>query len=150
MSDSQKKTKKVKTRKVKTKKVLTAFQKKKRRRKIINTLLITMIICVILGASAAVSMAYTIINGSSVVLDVEDFKSPDSTLIYDRHGNLIGTVGVENRINVTYDKLPQVLVDAFVSIEDSRFFEHNGFDIPRFTKAFLENIKSMSFGIHKS
>ena len=141
MSDSQKK----KVKKVKTKKVLTTFQKKKRRRKILNGLLISCIVLGILCCSAGVTMIYSMIKGSSVVLNVEDFKSPESTLIYDRHGELIGTVGVENRINVTYDKLPQVVVDAFVSIEDSRFFEHNGFDIPRFTKAFLENIKSMSF-----
>lgn len=141
MSDSQKK----KVKKVKTKKVLTTFQKKKRRRKILNGLVISCIVLGILCCSAGVTMIYSMIKGSSIVLNVEDFKSPESTLIYDRHGELIGTVGVENRINVTYDKLPQVVVDAFVSIEDSRFFEHNGFDIPRFTKAFLENIKSMSF-----
>ena len=32
-----------------------------------------------------------------------------------------------------YD-LPQVLVDAIVAAEDSRFFEHNGFDLPRIVK----------------
>ena len=46
------------------------------------------------------------------------------------------------RKNVTYDDLPQVLVDAIVAAEDSRFFEHNGFDLPRIVKAALSNLKA--------
>ena len=45
--------------------------------------------------------------------------------------------------NIEYDQLPQVVVDAFLSIEDSRFFVHNGFDFPRFVKAMYENVKSL-------
>ena len=42
-----------------------------------------------------------------------------------------------------------MLINAFVAIEDSRFFEHNGFDLPRFTKAIIENIITFitAFGI---
>ena len=50
------------------------------------------------------------------------------------------------RENIEYDEMPNVLIDAFLSIEDSRFFEHFGFDIPRFTKAIIANLQSGSFG----
>lgn len=79
-------------------------------------------------------------------LSIADFYSGDSSIIYDSQGNVITELGLYLRENVTYDQLPQSLIDAFVSIEDSRFFEHNGFDIPRFFKAFLSNIKTRSFG----
>lgn len=42
--------------------------------------------------------------------------------------------------NVSYDDLPEVLIDAVVSAEDSRFFEHDGFDLPRIVKAFMGNL----------
>lgn len=43
----------------------------------------------------------------------------------------------QNRLWVDYDKIPQYMKDAVVAIEDKRFFEHNGVDWKRFTKAFI-------------
>ena len=43
--------------------------------------------------------------------------------------------GDENRIWVSIDKAPQTLIDAFVAIEDERFFEHEGVDWKRTTAA---------------
>ncbi len=44
--------------------------------------------------------------------------------------------GIENRIWVSYDKMPKSLIDAFVSIEDQRFYEHSGVDWKRTFSAF--------------
>ncbi len=71
-------------------------------------------------------------------LNVSDLLSEESSKIYDGDGNLITEIGTYYRENIKYDQCPTSLIDAFLSIEDSRFFEHNGFDIPRFTKAALE------------
>ncbi len=71
-------------------------------------------------------------------LDVNDLLSEESSKIYDTNGDLITEIGTYYRENISYDECPTSLIDAFLSIEDSRFFEHNGFDIPRFTKAALE------------
>lgn len=68
------------------------------------------------------------------------FASEQTSKILDASGNVIDDLAYKYRENVTYEDLPQSLIDAFVAIEDSRFFEHNGFDIPRFTKAAMENV----------
>lgn len=78
-------------------------------------------------------------------LNPDDFTAAQSSKIYDAQGNVIANIGLQIRENITYEDLPQNVIDAFVAIEDSRFFEHNGFDIPRFIKAIFENIKTMSF-----
>ncbi len=61
----------------------------------------------------------------------------ESTIIYYADGTEMTRYGAEDRILVTYDDLPQVLVDAIVATEDSRFFQHTGLDVARFAKAFI-------------
>ncbi|MCI6272771.1 MAG: transglycosylase domain-containing protein [Erysipelotrichaceae bacterium] len=78
-------------------------------------------------------------------LEMSNLVSKESSKIYDKDNNLIADVGVQIRTNIKYNQLPESLVDAFVSIEDSRFFEHPGFDVARFAKAMIENIKAMRF-----
>ena len=73
-------------------------------------------------------------------LNSDDFFSQESTLIYDREGNQIADIGTQLRENVTYDQFPEALVDAFLSIEDSRYFKHNGFDIPRFAASTVNTL----------
>lgn len=73
-------------------------------------------------------------------LDLDDFETNQSTLIYDKDGNEIADVGSQLRENITYNDVPEALVDAFLSIEDSRYFKHNGFDIPRFIKSCMDTV----------
>lgn len=121
-------------------------QEKKLHRRIIWGNILTVI--VVLGLTACVAggvMIFTMVKSTAVTLDVSDFQSKENTIIYDRSGDIIANIGAENRVNVTYDRLPQVLVDAFVAVEDSRFFEHNGFDLPRFVRSALVNLQTGSF-----
>lgn len=75
-------------------------------------------------------------------LNVNDFVGEESSNIYDADGNLMIELGTYYRENVSYDQFPESLIDAFLSIEDSRFFQHNGFDVPRFAAAAISNLKN--------
>jgi penicillin-binding protein 1A len=105
--------------------------------------LIVMVMTMVIAAWGVNHVTTVIANAPK--LDPADFESKDSTKIYDRDGVLIADIGFQIRENITYEMLPQTTIDAFLAIEDSRFFEHNGFDIPRFIKAIFENLKTMSF-----
>lgn len=60
-----------------------------------------------------------------------------STFVYDLEGNQTAKLVSQNsnRIPVTHDMIPQDLADAFVAIEDERFYEHNGIDIKGIIRA---------------
>ncbi len=73
-------------------------------------------------------------------IKINDFIGEESSRIYDGEGNLLTEIGTYYRENIKYDKCPESLIDAFLSIEDSRYFEHNGFDIPRFSKSAIETL----------
>lgn len=71
----------------------------------------------------------------------EDLENPDSNLATEIIANdgvtIIGKYAIENRTPVNYDDLPQHLVDALVSTEDVRFYDHSGIDFRRTTTAML-------------
>ena len=75
-------------------------------------------------------------------LDLEAIGAQAQTsFIYDSEGNLITEFsGTENRIYVEIDEIPENLINAVISVEDARFFEHHGIDIKRQIGAIINNV----------
>lgn len=65
-----------------------------------------------------------------------------SSKIYDSKNELIADLGAERRVNAQSSEVPIELVNAIVSIEDHRFFNHRGIDSIRIAGAFLRNLTS--------
>ncbi len=65
-----------------------------------------------------------------------------SSKIYDSKNELIADLGAERRVNAQSNEIPTDLVNAIVSIEDHRFFNHRGIDSIRIMGAFLRNLRS--------
>lgn len=124
------KNKKIKTRKKQTKKYTTIY--------------VFFIIVYLIMLSFIGFCAYIFI--SSPKFDIEQLYKEESTNIYDTDFNLIATIGTEKRQLVTYEDLPEVLIDAIIATEDSRFYMHNGFDAPRFLKASLGQLRGQDAG----
>lgn len=75
-------------------------------------------------------------------LDEELLDLPFASEFLDKDGNVFGDMGAENRVKIEYEDLPDVLIDALIATEDSRFFEHPGIDIKRIFGAVVGNIKN--------
>lgn len=105
-------------------------KKKSILRRILTVLLSFAIFCVF---AATAFLVYIVASTGN--FDPEALKNQDQTIIYDKDGGIIAKLGDEKRESVTYDQLPQVLVDAIIATEDSRFYQHNGVDMARFLKA---------------
>jgi len=82
---------------------------------------------------------------SAPELNMEDV-APDGyrSVVLDDQGNeILDLVGAEaNRVYVTVDELPLHLQQAFVAIEDERFYEHHGIDMAGIARALVSNVKS--------
>ena len=113
------------------------FDKKKKKkwfRILINSLAIFILLCAIAGIGGIVwFFNYVITNAPEFNEDA--LSMSQSTKIYDANGVQIAELGTQKREIIKYNDLNDVLVDALVATEDSRFFQHNGFDAPRFLVA---------------
>lgn len=112
------------------------YQKKTKSGRFKNVILSFIMIVGILFVTCVLAFGLYIIF-TAPDFDSQKLYNKEATVLYDRNGIELTRYGKENRVLVTYNDLPQVFVDALVATEDSRFFQHNGFDAARFTKASL-------------
>jgi penicillin-binding protein 2D len=54
---------------------------------------------------------------------------PQSSLVFARDGSLMGEIGRESRTSVSIRTLPKYVGQAFVAVEDHRFYQHDGVDL---------------------
>jgi penicillin-binding protein 1A len=62
--------------------------------------------------------------------------------VYSENDEVVGKFLMENRIPISYEKIPKPLVNAFISAEDAEFFQHKGIDIKGITRAMLKNLRA--------
>ena len=97
----------------------------------------------LLGAVVGIAKAFV---DTAPTLDLAALDAQDKTsFIYDSQGNLITDYkGTEDRIMVSIDEIPEMLQNAFIAVEDARFYEHNGVDVKRIVGALVANFTSGS------
>ncbi|NWK70564.1 PBP1A family penicillin-binding protein [Bacillus paramycoides] len=114
-------------------------EKPKKKGSFFKKFLIGCLLLGIVGLVAGVSAFFVMVKDAPK-LDKSKLVNPLSTKFLDKDGNFFYEYGAEKRTHVTYDQIPKVVENAFLATEDSRFYEHNGIDFKRTTKAVMENV----------
>ena len=117
-----------------------AIRKKKIKKIIITVIIIIIVIlAIILGISAY--------NWKQITTDM--FLNENSVIV-DSDGNVIAELGSERKkIKIENEEMPENLKNAYVSIEDERYYKHHGVDIKRTGSAIINyviHIGNSSFG----
>ncbi len=115
--------------------------KKKLGKKILLGFLIFFLLCIIAGIAFFIFIAVT-----AGKFDPDKLYSKEASTLLDSDGEVFAKLGTQMRQKIDYEDMSEELVNAIVATEDSRFFEHNGFDLPRFMKASFGQLLGQNAG----
>ena len=111
--------------------------------KYIKRILLSIISLCLLGIITAGIYYHVATNG--IVLNPARLSISENTLtLLDKDKNLISLGAEANRQAVSSDDIPWHTKQAFIDVEDRRFYKHHGFDQKGIARALLHNLKSRS------
>ncbi|WP_339233209.1 PBP1A family penicillin-binding protein [Oceanobacillus sp. FSL W7-1281] len=85
-----------------------------------------------------------LILGGKMIANEEDLQLDLTTTIRTEDGEVIRTLYNENREYVSTDHIPDHVLEAFVAVEDRRFYEHQGIDLQSISRAVYRDILARS------
>ncbi|MGI8314500.1 PBP1A family penicillin-binding protein [Halobacillus mangrovi] len=85
----------------------------------------------------------TIVFGGRFVVDQRDLVLDEMTTVETKDGEVIERIYTKNRKIVPIDQIPEHVRNAFIAIEDSRFYDHSGVDFKSIARAVYKDIIAM-------
>lgn len=104
-------------------------------------------ICLILGVAFLFGCVKGMLNNAPEISNVVISPSGYYSTLLDVNENEMQTLVMEgsNRQDISYDEMPQNLIDAFIDIEDERFWKHNGIDAKGIIRAVFVGLNTGKF-----
>ncbi len=109
--------------------------------------IVLFIFVIIVGTFSGLGFVKGLIDSSPDISQINVVPTGYTTTIFDKEGRPIETlIGAQaNRVYVSLSELPEYVKYAFVSIEDERFYEHQGIDVKGIFRAAFIGLKSRDF-----
>lgn len=76
---------------------------------------------------------------------IEDYYPYEASELYSYDNELLTEFYIEKRISIPHHMIPQHVKNAFIAVEDKRFYNHCGIDFIRIIGALIQDIKAMKF-----
>lgn len=118
-------------------------QKTKKKRRVRWFLACLLFFLILIPCSCVVGIYLYFSHDLPHLASVEDYQPKIVTKVFSDEGEIIAEFFVERRYLIPLEKMPTHLIQAFISAEDARFFEHQGIDILSIIRALIKNIESM-------
>jgi len=83
--------------------------------------------------------------GCPTIEALRDYRPPEASRVYAADGSLIADLSPQRRIVVDLDRVPSVVEDGFIAVEDRRFRQHGGVDLRGVARALWRDLTSLSF-----
>lgn len=99
-----------------------------RKRKLLSFLLKLFAVFVVLGSVFFILVFLGILGPVPSSYQLKQISTPVASEVYSADGKILGRYYVENRSNVSFEKISPNVINALIATEDARFYEHRGID----------------------
>lgn len=114
----------------------------KRHRKVLSVVIFIML-SVLTGVGGA--FIYWNLTDLPAVAGLEHYEPAESSKVFSEDGKLLGEFFTEQRTFISIKKVPDHVKNAFIAIEDERFYQHHGVDLIGISRAVVADVKARSF-----
>lgn len=97
---------------------------------------------IMVSVLSAVFVYQTIKASLPQIISVQDYKPLLVSPVYDRNGKKIGEFARERRTLVPFERIPQVVIQAFLAAEDDQFYRHKGINYMAILRAAMANLRA--------
>lgn len=105
-------------------------------------IIIGLIVLAAVGVGGALILVSTFSADLPRMITVNDYHPLLVSEVFDRNGEKVGEFFNEKRMLLSYDQIPEKVVQAFVAAEDNTFFEHHGLNYMAMLRAFVANLRA--------
>ena len=88
-----------------------------------------------LGIGSAWGTWRNVCSDCPSIAQIQTFEPQQASKLYSHDGRLLAELGIERRTPVSINALPEYVSQAFVAVEDKRFYNHRGIDPRGFARA---------------
>ena len=106
-----------------------------RGKKIVGRIVFGFFLLASIGMGAILGLLFVYMSDLPQVSELENYRPDVISEVYADDGQIIGSFAIERRVIVDYRRIPQVLQDAIISVEDQNFEKHIGVDFRRIISA---------------
>lgn len=96
-----------------------------------------LLLVLVVGLPVVLAGAFAV---AVILTPLPESNLPEATLIMDSAGQVIAQLSLQNRVQIPVSDMPQYLLDAVVSVEDDRFYQHRGLDPVGIGRALVRNL----------
>ncbi|HEU5050727.1 MAG TPA: transglycosylase domain-containing protein, partial [Gemmatimonadales bacterium] len=101
---------------------------------------IALLVLVVFAASYGATCGF---SGCPSAASIQEFRPREGSRVLDRNGAPLGRLEYVRRVNVPLDSVPELVRQAFIAVEDRRFYEHSGIDWRGFFRAAFRNVREL-------
>jgi penicillin-binding protein 1A len=98
------------------------------------------------GVLAVLIFLLVALQGLPGLTELQEYEPPVTSRVHAGDGALVAEFAREQRVFVPIEQIPDHVKNAFVAVEDARFFEHSGLDYAGIARAMVSNVGNVLRG----